>query len=197
MPPVLANVHRLREIAVAGMVEGSAQARLNAALRSRSTVANKILNLKVGDSVDFFRPPSTKDASGWFGPATVVDVSSIARGEVSARYCRGLYEVQLRDLRRHSVYWFFLLADRTQHRSLNAWSDARRILESLPPRSLHLVGYRLYVGTWTRVFGGLAHDAAATLLSACRYFAITVLCSSQLAAVRAGRGVHTLPPLRG
>ena len=57
MPPVFANVHRLREIAVAAMVEGSAQARLNAALRSRSTAANEILNLKVGDSVDFFRPP--------------------------------------------------------------------------------------------------------------------------------------------
>jgi len=154
MPSTIAHTHKLREIAVAAMVEGSAQERLKAALHGKFTVANAILDLRVGDTVDFYRPPSTKDVSGWFGPATVVDVSLISHGVVSVRYCRGLYEVQLRDLRRHAVYWIFLITDRSRGLSLNAWSAMHRVVASLPGRGVHLVGHRLRGNAWPRTNRG-------------------------------------------
>jgi hypothetical protein len=38
------------------------------------------MNLRIGEDIDFFRTPGSKDASAWYGPATVVDVSKAGRG---------------------------------------------------------------------------------------------------------------------
>ena len=51
------SVQRLREIAVATLLEGTAQDRLTRALRSKSRVTGEPLNLKPGDLVDFCRAP--------------------------------------------------------------------------------------------------------------------------------------------
>ena len=63
---------RIREIAVGAMIQEAAQLRLERALASKTRLAAEQLELSQGDLVDFYRPPATKDESGWRGPAEVV-----------------------------------------------------------------------------------------------------------------------------
>ena len=64
---------RVRETAVGAMVQEAAQLRLERALASKTRLAAEQLELNQGDLVDFYRPPATKDESGWRGPAEVVE----------------------------------------------------------------------------------------------------------------------------
>jgi len=82
------------------MVEGSARARLGRALNTRTTLSAQRLNLQVGEEVDIYRAPNNKDASGWEGPAEVIDVSRAMRGVVSVKHNSHVKEVQLSNSRR-------------------------------------------------------------------------------------------------
>ena len=55
--------HRVREIAVAAMVQETAQQRIERALQSNTRLAGEQLALEPGDLVDFWRKPATKDES--------------------------------------------------------------------------------------------------------------------------------------
>ena len=90
-PGTIGHTHRLREISIQSMVEGSARARLGRAMNTRTTMAAQKLNLQPGDEVDFFREPHSKDTSGWTGPAKVVDATNASRGVVSVRHQTGLW----------------------------------------------------------------------------------------------------------
>ena len=90
------------------MVEGSARARLGRAMNTRSTPSSHNLNLSVGDEVDFFRVQSSKDVSGWFGPADVIDVSRASRGIISIKHQSHIMEVQTQQIRRHLHFLTFL-----------------------------------------------------------------------------------------
>ena len=57
--------------------------------------------VQVGEEVDFHRSQSSKDASGWLGPAEVVDVARTTRGVVALRWQNRPMEIQVQDLRRH------------------------------------------------------------------------------------------------
>jgi hypothetical protein len=52
---------------VQAIVEGSARARLGRADNTRTTASAETLNLQVGEEIDFFRQPGSKDTSGWYG----------------------------------------------------------------------------------------------------------------------------------
>ena len=65
------------------MVEASAQARLGRALHTRSTPAAQKMDLKIGEELDFYKTPISKDISGWSGPAKVIDLSNLERGIVT------------------------------------------------------------------------------------------------------------------
>eukprot|EP00974_Lingulodinium_polyedra_P027328 2640246-Lingulodinium_polyedra.AAC.1 len=62
------------------MIEGVALSRIKRALDTRTQGPGEGLELFVGDLVDFYRPPASKDVPGWRGPATVTDVSNISHG---------------------------------------------------------------------------------------------------------------------
>ena len=70
-------------------------------------MAGQKLNLQVGDEVDFFRTPASKDATGWQGPAEVIYVSRVPRGIVSIKWQSKIMEVQIPNIRRH--FWPMLL----------------------------------------------------------------------------------------
>ena len=92
------------------MVEASAQARLGRALNTRSTPAAQKMNLQVGEEVDFYKNPVSKDLPGWQGPAKVTDVSNISRGVISVRWNSRAMEVQTQRVRRHLHFWALLSA---------------------------------------------------------------------------------------
>ena len=96
-PGTLAHTHRLREVAIQAMIEGSARARLGRATNTRTTMAGQKLNLQVGEEVDFYREPSTKDAAGWSGPAQVIDITKVTRGIVTVRWQTKVMEIQHTD----------------------------------------------------------------------------------------------------
>ena len=100
----LAHTHRLREVSVQAMVEGSARARLGRALNTRTTMPAQKLNLQVGEEVDFNRSLGQKDTPGWSGPAEVVDASRATRGVVTLRWQNRTIEAQIPNVRRHSTY---------------------------------------------------------------------------------------------
>lgn len=85
-PGLIQHTHRLRELSVQAMVEGSVAARLGRTVNTRTTIDARHMGLKNGDEVDFYKEPSQKDVSGWYGPAQVLDVSEVTRGVVHINY---------------------------------------------------------------------------------------------------------------
>ena len=108
MPRTIAHAHRLREISVQAMVEGSAHARFGRAMNTRTTPSDRVLGLKCGELVDFYRVPPNKDTTGWYGPAEVINVNNASRGLFTVKYDNRFFEVQLANIRRHSVFLVFL-----------------------------------------------------------------------------------------
>ena len=84
------------------MVEGTAKARLQRAWKTRTAPAGQSHDYKVGDLVDFHRVMGSKDASGWKGPAKIIDTTNISRGTVTVRYLRDLpIEARVQGVRQH------------------------------------------------------------------------------------------------
>ena len=66
--------HRLREIATEAMVRSSAEERIKRALETKSRQSDLTDNYQAGEAVELYRKPSTKDVSGWHGPAMIIYV---------------------------------------------------------------------------------------------------------------------------
>jgi len=98
LPGLIRDTFKLRELAVQAMVQGSAQARLNKSMHTKSTITAEALDLRLGENVDFHRPPTSKDVSGWYGPAEVVNMNDVHRGTVTEKLNNRLYEVELRSV---------------------------------------------------------------------------------------------------
>lgn len=97
------HVTRLREIAVASMVQSTAQARMRLAENSRTRMASEVLDLQPGTLVDIFRQPSRKDLSGWRGPCEVINCDA---GVVHVLWGGRILSCRPQDVRLHfsSVY---------------------------------------------------------------------------------------------
>jgi len=149
-PGLIRHTHRLREISVQAMIEGSVRARLGRAMNTRTTLAAQKLDLKVGDEVDFFRPPTSKDVSGWYGPAEVIDVTKATRGVITVRWQTKVMEIQLPNIRRH-LHFLAILSSQSNVSSEsltaetddkcyiaaydNVWSHIKKTVEQLRPGS--------------------------------------------------------------
>ena len=80
---------RLRELAVAAMVEATAKSRIDIASKTQTRRDGREQPYSTGDLVDFYRKPKgvhAKDSPVWIGPATICDVSTLAEGTVSVRW---------------------------------------------------------------------------------------------------------------
>ena len=106
----LRNTQRLREMAIQAMVEGSAAARINHALRSKTQAPQQLADLKVGDLVEFYRRPNTKDACGWFGPAKVSSVLGKLDGHIDVKWQGRHLCCRHGDVRRYVAFTMCLLA---------------------------------------------------------------------------------------
>ena len=95
------NHLRLREIAIQTMVDLTAKQRLDRALASKTRTPGEAKDLKQGDRIEFFRRGSTKDESGWRGPATYLDQDG---GQHSIRWQGRHLSVRTQDLRRALTY---------------------------------------------------------------------------------------------
>ena len=95
---------RLRQIAVEAMIQATAEQKASRAEKSKSRPAGELQGLAAGDQVEFFRPPTTKDHSGWHGPALVADVTSLSDGVISVKWQSRIIACRVQDVRRALVY---------------------------------------------------------------------------------------------
>ena len=96
--------------------------------------------------MDFYRSQTSKDASGWFGPAEVTDVSRATRGVISVRWQSRTIDVQLPNVRRHLHFFSLLTAQEDSELAFpsvygNVWSAIRTAADKLAPGSLVQVGF--------------------------------------------------------
>ena len=68
-----------------------------------------MLELKLGDLVEFYRKPVTKDAVGWHGPAEVVNLTSLKDGLLHVKWQGRVIAVRIQDVRTAMVYFSFLM----------------------------------------------------------------------------------------
>ena len=188
-PGTIRHSHRLREIAVARMVEGTARERIQRALNTRTLPAAQ-QTYREGDAVDYFRPAANKDLPGWSGPATITDMSSATRGIIKVKYKDRELVCSPKDLRPHLAYLCFLVAPHPHNHTDRAYSEIRKIAESLQGgRILHL-GKVCQSGEWKTTSDTSKYNAA---WNACKHLATLLPDVLNATAARLGNAVSTLP----
>ena len=82
-----ASMHsfRLRELAVQAIAEGTARERMKRAMNAQSKASSADFDDRVGEVVDYWREPITKDTSGRRGPATITDLTRLEHGRIGVR----------------------------------------------------------------------------------------------------------------
>ena len=200
-PGTIRHTHRLREISVQSVIEGTAKERAKRALSSKTIPAGQRENYKPGDKVDFHRKGGSKDATGWTGPATVVDNTHISRGTLTIRHLHGSMEARLQDVRRHMPFLVFEAAVYAAYdSSRSVWGYIRNAIEHLAYGVCVLLGYVLVKSKttsshyWRLSEKTQKHDE---LYHAITYFAQSGLLQDNVVAARCGRGCASIPELSG
>lgn len=98
------HIHRVREIVLQQMIEGTARERLKRAAATQARPSAEMHELAPGDRIDIYRTPKTKDLTAWRGPATVVNVNNLSSGYVDAEWGGRVLSVRIADLRKSLCY---------------------------------------------------------------------------------------------
>jgi hypothetical protein len=104
------HVVRIRELSLQAIVEGSARDRIARASKTQTRSAGELQNLAPGQLVDIHRQPSSKDNSGWRGPAEVVSIANMQDGYIDVKWGGRVMSARLPDVRKSIVY-FNLMED--------------------------------------------------------------------------------------
>ena len=188
---VAQHSHRLREIAIQAIVEASAQDRLKRASHTITKPAGEEFELKLGEEVEYYRPPLSRDASGWRGPAVICDLTRLEHGRVGIRTRSDhVLTCRLQDIRRCLTY----LAEMESPLS-SPGGQAQQILQEYVDNTRQgtvLILGQVYDKTagWRMSKNTHNHNMvyqAAVVVAEC------VFHLQNLAAVRLGVGVRTLP----
>ena len=198
--PCSQHSHRLREMAVQAIAEGTARERMRRAMNSQTRPAGIEHEFKVGDAVDYWREPLGKDTSGWRGPATVADLTRLEHGRVGIRTSTDqVLTCRLQDLRHSLSLWseelsvFFGAVDHIApagSQASNAQSLAQQFVDAMRPGVVLTLGtIKTSEGEWIETPQTQAHRV---ICQACIYIAETVFHLNHVAAVRLASGVRTL-----
>ena len=198
--PCSQHSHRLREVAVQAIAEGTARERMRRAMNSQTRPAGVEHEFKIGDAVDYWREPLGKDMSGWRGPATIVDLTRLEHGRVGIRTSTDqVLTCRLQDLRHSLSLWseelsvFFAAADHIApagSQASNAQSIVQQFVDAMRPGVVLTLGtIKTSDGDWVETPQTQAH---CVICQACIYIAETVFHLNNVAAVRLAPGVRTL-----
>ncbi|CAE7314416.1 RE2, partial [Symbiodinium necroappetens] len=178
------DADRLRGKALRAILQATAESKAQRAAKSKSRPSGELLELSTGDQVEFFRTPSSKDLSGWAGPATVVDLQQLDQGQVGITFQGRYILCRVQDIRRALMFATFLSDE--PH---NTPSGLIRITaESLDRQSVRLGWFRQQ-----NVWRSFAENSkfSDVLVAGLRLAA----CNLQLSGVvsfRLGNGLNTL-----
>lgn len=193
-PGQMRHTHRVREIAVNAMVDGTATARLGRVMNTRTLPAGQREGYEVGEEVDIYKPPGTKDVSGWHGPAQIVDITNISRGILSVKSNNIIKDAKLGDVRRHLQFLVFLSATVSTVAGGPGWLQAKQAVEEMSVGQCLLLGYIAANGNWILSKDNNAYGRLYNLMT---HFGENHLRLSNIAAVRTSFGVGSLSKLSG
>ena len=193
------HTHRLREVAVQAIAEGSARERMHRAMRAQTKPAGEELDYKVGQQVDFWREPASKDSSGWRGPATITDLTRLVHGRIGIRTSSDqMITCRVQDLRptlaflTEELLAFFNpdIESPVASRAGQAQQTIQQFVDNLKPGSVLTMGHvRSADGHWHETPATAMHQHA---FQAAMYVAEVVFNLSSVAAVRCANGVRSL-----
>ena len=194
------HTYRLREIAVQAIAEGTARERMKRALNTKTQASGTEHEYQLGQTVDWYRPPAQKDASGWRGPGTVIDLSRLEHGRIGIRTSTDqIITCRLQDVRHSLSLWseelasYFGLPDHIApggSQAGQAQHTAQMVVDCMRAGSVLTFGHvRTASGQW--VESPHTFDNRATY-QACMFVAETVFCLRNVVAVRLGRGIRAL-----
>ena len=194
------HVFRVREIAVQAIAEGTARERMKRALHSKTQAAGAELEFKVGQSVDWHRPPAHKDASGWRGPGTVVDLSRLEHGRIGIRTNTDqVITCRLQDVRHSLTLWSEELSTYFGHpdftspagsQASHAQHHVQLVVDALRTGTVLTLGQvRTASGKWVESAQTANHR---TTYQACMFIAETIFCLRSVVAVRLCKAVRQL-----
>ena len=183
------DANRLREVAIQAMVEGTAAARVQRALRTRTQRAVQE-EFNVGDEVEFHRDPTQKDLPGWNGPAVITDMSDAERGTIKVQFNGREILVTPPDLRKAFTLFTFLSAPHLLNHHDRAYQSIRRWQDTLPANKIITLGHTLTHGRWTTTEATSKHPAAVAAIT---HLAAVTLGLTQVIAARCGREVPVIP----
>ena len=189
--PTTAHVHRLREIAIQAIVEGTARERMKRALHTPTRVAHQELEFKVGETVEYWRQPENREASGWRGPATVCDLSRLEHGRIGIRTrADNVLTCRIQDVRRCLAYAVDIVSPETSSGGV-AQHHIQHHIENMTKGVVLVLGsVKAINGSWTNTASTTKHFAT---FEASLCLASVVFQLSNTAAVRLGYGVRNLP----
>eukprot|EP00435_Cladocopium_sp_Y103_P028975 s3195_g7.t1 len=103
------DAYAIRRLAISSMIQATADTKARIAEASKTRRSGEMLELKLGDLVELYRKPVTKDAVGWHGPAEVVNLTSLQDGLLHVKWQGRVLAVRIQDVRTAMVYFSFLM----------------------------------------------------------------------------------------
>jgi hypothetical protein len=177
---------RLREVALQKIIEATALTRINRAMRTVTSAAGEELNYQLGELVDFWREPDTKDASGWQGPAKIVAVHN-DRGLVEVTFKKEQpLRVKFGDVRRFMEFTSLVFG--TLNNTIT--QTIEHAIRNSPVGHIVTYGYQCIQGKWTPTPATQRNKLAALALE---HFATHVIHCRRVFAVVIGKRIQKLP----
>ena len=179
------------------MVEATAAERTTRALRHKTVPDARHKDFQVGDQVEFHIPVHpdarpTKHVEGWIGPAKVVDLTDITRGQIGIKY-RNIYrQVDAAKVRK----WFGFFMQDAHPMASFYFSKARSLVQEYVGSLRESVTLGLTNAgkswTWTKETHKRQRIYEATL-----HLAKVVWHLDDIVAVRMGPAKNTVPSAPG
>ena len=152
IPGISRHVQRLREASISGIAQAHANHRADVALNSRTRPAGIVTDLQVGDLVDLFRDPPTKDHTGWRGPAKVCNTLDRDSGVVDVSWQGRTLSCRLEDVRRSVALYIFVSAHHYKSLKHRPWDVLSEFADNMSAYSL-VLAYVYRDGIWQRSVG--------------------------------------------
>ena len=195
------HTHRVREIAVQAIAEGTARERIKRATHTQTRAASEELQFALGQSVDYWREPVNKDSSGWRGPAVIADLTRLEHGRIGIRTSTDqVLTCRIQDVRPSIALWSEELAvffGSAEDHIAPAGSQAsyaqqyvQEFVDNLRPGVVVTLGtVRTADGRWVETPQTATHRQ---LYQAAMFIAETVFQLTSVVAVRLSRAVRTM-----
>ena len=140
LPGSIRHAEAVREAAVAAMVQQMAYDRINRANKTKTLPAAQS-TFKEGMTVEFFRPASQKDLSGWTGPAVITNCDEIPRGIITIKHKSGEMKVSPGDLRPYLEFFVFHMAAHVGNVTTNALTAIQQAAHHLQDKAVLNLGF--------------------------------------------------------